>query len=225
MKTTLNLRAFAKWSILEVAIIMVSGWQIKAQTNIAPIISTNQNTVTPEIREVNGQSYDVSKPPFILVTIPVGSALVNAKEIHYNPDAPKPCKVINLQIPAIYNFSHPVILSIGNFPYSPSYFQNGYWQTGYRARDSLTVAKERIANGTAKDINKQKELKQRNEEMGYGMYTPDRYETKIDNGLVTKEPIALRLFPLHPARTNFNAVGEQVVIPAKPIFDYGTPVK
>lgn len=187
-----------KFIAILVATFAVFGWRTEAQTNIAPIISTNQNTATPEIREVNGQPYDVSKPPFISVTIPAGSALVNTRYIHYNPDAPKPCELV-LQIPAIYNFNrtHPVKVGIRNFPYSPSYFQNGDWQTGYKEKTGY------------KDVRGG---------------TPTRYEIAITTGLVTKESITLRLFPLFPARTNFDAVGAKIVIPASPIFDYGTPV-
>jgi hypothetical protein len=61
MKTTLKLRAFAKWNILAVAIIMVSGWQIKAQTNIAPIISTNWIAAVPSFRDVNGKLYNTER--------------------------------------------------------------------------------------------------------------------------------------------------------------------
>jgi hypothetical protein len=122
---------------------------------------------------------------------PAGAALENAREIHYNPDAPRPRKLI-LQIPAIYNSIQPVKMEIRNFPYSPSYFQSGDWQIGYK-RDTSYGAK-------------------------------DKNKSVIEKGLVTKEPITLRLFPLSPARTNFNAVGA-ILVPARPIFDYGTPVK
>ena len=45
-----------------------------------------------------------------------------------------------------------------------------------------------------------------------------------ENGLVTKEPITLRLFQGIPAKTNYDAMGAMKIIPAKPFFYYGTPV-
>jgi hypothetical protein len=204
MKTKIDSYTFFKRGILAVTIIAVSGWQIEAQTNItpvtenaAPMVETNS---TVEYRMVgtvkNGttktEKYDVSKPPFISVTIPAGAALFNAKDIHYNPDAPKPCELV-LQIPAIYNSSQPVKMDIRNFPYSPSYFQSGDWQIGYKW------------------------------DMSYG--AKEKNKSVIEKGLVTKEPITLRLFPLSLAKTNFNAMGGKVVFPARPIFDYGKPVK
>lgn len=98
---------------------------------LATIISTSgalaQTNSAVEYRMVAKEKYDVSKPPFISVTIPAGAALENADEIHYSPDSPKPCKVV-FQIPAIYNYSRPVEARIDNFPYSPSYFQSEEWQ-------------------------------------------------------------------------------------------------
>ena len=192
-----------KLFVVLVAIITASGWQTGAQTNIAPVtenaapLAQTNSTVEYRLVAINSAGtlkpvkFDVNMPPFISVTIPAGAALENAREIHYNPDAPRPRKLI-LQIPAIYNSIQPVKMEIRNFPYSPSYFQSGDWQIGYK-RDTSYGAK-------------------------------DKNKSVIEKGLVTKEPITLGLFPLSPARTNFNAVGA-ILVPARPIFDYGTPVK
>jgi hypothetical protein len=61
MKPKIDLSSFAKWIILAVAIIAVSGWRIEAQTNIAPVLSTNLVAAAPSFREVNGQLYNTER--------------------------------------------------------------------------------------------------------------------------------------------------------------------
>ena len=197
---------------------------------LAAVISTSgalaQTNSTVEYRMVGNEKYDVSKPPFISVTIPAGAALANAKEIHYNADAPKPCDLI-LQIPAIYNYNKPVEVNIKNFPYSPSYFQSGKWQS--KNREDLAAAKiigDNQSHTRSSGPKTALEKKRESEEDALATKSLGdlkRYGTIVD-GLVTKEPIALRLFPLSPPRTNFNATGVMSITPARPIFNYGTPV-
>jgi hypothetical protein len=195
--------------------------------HVVMVVTTNYPGAvsTVEYRMVRAEKYDVSKPPFISVTIPAGAALENAGEIHYSPEAPKPCNVV-FQIPAIYNLNKPVEVDIKNFPYSPSYFQSGKWQS--KNREDLAAAKiiggnqsHTRSSGPKTALEKQRE----SEEDAIALKAKGnlmRYGTIVD-GLVTKEPIALRLFPLSPPRTNSNAMGVISITPAQPDFDYGTP--
>ena len=185
---------------------------------LAVVISTSgalaQTNTTVEYRMVGKEKYDVSKPPFVSVTIPAGSALKNADSIHYSPEAPKPCTVV-FQIPAIYNKTKPVKVDIENFPYSPAYFQSGKWQALYKEKPRMKAEIVHNTGGPKTAIQKKIESEESANATKYG---------RIVDGLVTKEPIALRLFPLSSARTNFNATGEMSVTPARPIYDYGTRV-
>jgi hypothetical protein len=61
MKPKIDLRAFAKWIILAVAIIMLSTWKIGAQTNVLPVLTTNYVMAVPYYREVNGQLYNTER--------------------------------------------------------------------------------------------------------------------------------------------------------------------
>jgi hypothetical protein len=148
-----------------------------------------------EYRVVKNVTYDVSKPPFISVTIPAGSALKTS--VHYapnqTPDAPIILKEAVFQIPAIYNLSRPVDMTVFDFPYTPLHFKPGTWQTGTHRNPESGVINQQIPT--------------------------------LVNGIVTKEPISLRLFLAHPATTNYDAMGAMKIIPAKPEFIYGTPVK
>jgi hypothetical protein len=159
------------------------------------VVATAQTNNPPEFRILNGVKYDVNKPPFITVTIPAGAALANALTLHYNPASPT--VLLKLQIPAIYRdpASRAVIMEIANFPYSPTYFRDGYRQIGYKTRHKF---------GT---VNVMEEV------------------PNMESALVTKSSMALRLFPKSPAHTNYTATGAMVINPARPYFDYGKPVE
>ena len=98
---------------------------------ISTFIALGQTNSTVEYRMVKNVTYDVSKPPFILVTIPAGTALLNSAAIHYAPnqapDLPIILKRAVFQIPAIYdsNTGNPVVMTISDFPYSPLHFKRG----------------------------------------------------------------------------------------------------
>ena len=156
-------------------------------------VALAQTNPATEFRMIGSVKYDVSKPPFISVRIPAGAALVNEKTLNYNPASP--AVVLELQTPAIYNGPRPVRMSIAGFPYSPAYFRDGYWQTGYTSQHKF---------GT---VNQMETV------------------PKVESGLVTKASMTLRLFPLSPPRTNYTATGAMIIIPAQPRFTYGTPVK
>ena len=164
---------------------------------ISTFVALGQTNSAVEYRVVKNVTYDVSKPPFISVTIPAGSALVNSSRIHYapnqSPDAPTIVKTADFQIPAIYNLGKPVHMMIFDFPYSPSHFKRGTWQRGIIRNPDSGIRNERIP--------------------------------ELADGLLTKEPITLRLFQAHPAITNYDALGAMKIIPARPEFIYGTPVQ
>jgi hypothetical protein len=164
---------------------------------ISTLVALGQTNSTVEYRIVRNVTYDVSKPPFISVTIPAGTALLNEGSIHYapnkTPNVPTILKIAVFQIPAIYDphSSEPVTMAIHDFPYYPKYFKRGT-----------------LVRGTTRATT-------------YNFALDPLYE----NGLVTKEPIALRLFQAQPAKTNYDALGAMKLIPAKPDFIYGKPVK
>jgi len=49
------------------------------------------------------------------------------------------------------------------------------------------------------------------------------YKRTPITGVVTKLPLNLRVFPLSHPTTNWNALGEMKITPARPVFDYGLP--
>ena len=158
-------------------------------------VALAQTNSSAEFRMVGSVKYDVSKPPFISVTIPVGAALVNEKSLHFNPASPAVGQSLELQTPAIYNGFNPIVIHIVDFPFSPTYFHDGYRQTGYTSRHKFG--------------------------------TVNQMETvpKIENCLVTKAQITLRLFPLSKPITNYTATGAMTITPARPVFRYGIPVQ
>jgi hypothetical protein len=82
----------------------------------AALTASAQTNPVTEFRMVGKVKYDVSKPPFLDVTIPAESELMGAKSIHFNGEI-KPISV-SLVTPQGQS------VSIGNFPYDPKYFRN-----------------------------------------------------------------------------------------------------
>ncbi len=142
-----------------------------------------------EYRMVRKMKYDVSKLPFVSVTIPAGSAVMSLKAIHFVPGTQTNI-FLQFQIPGIYNYAKPVFMTVRDFPYSPTYFQYGNVQRGFGHTDISGI----------------------------------KVVPKIEKGLMVKEPITLRLFPVIPATTNYDAMGAVTINPAKPDFIYGTPI-
>src|ERR1035437_652471 len=151
-----------------VLLLIVAALTVSAQTNSA------------EYRMIGSVKYDASKPPFITVTIPAGAALANERFLNYKGPA-SPAVNLELQTPAVYNFNRPIKMTVAGFPYSPAYFRQGYWQTGYTTQ---------LKFGNANQVEK---------------------GPKIENGLVTKSPMTLRLFPLSHPRTNYTATGPMTI--------------
>src|SRR5882724_8527308 len=92
-------------------ILFVSTFVALAQTNSAPT-----NSVT-EFRMVGTVKYDVSKPPFLAVTIPAESELLDPNRLQFTGEV----KPISLYL-AVPHVKPARIISIKNFPYDPKYF-------------------------------------------------------------------------------------------------------
>ena len=156
-------------------IVFVSTFVALAQTNSAP---TNSAT---EFRMVGKVKYDASKPPFLDVTIPAGSELLNARVIQFKGEI-KPI-FVGLAFPHAKTASQWATVEIKNFPYDPKYFTKTYG-------------------------------------LSYSTGLPDPRNGEI---ILLREPLHLRVFPLSHPTTNWTALGEMKIIPARPDFDYGLP--
>ena len=72
-----------KFFAVLVAIVAAFGWRIEAQTNIAPVISTNWVTAAPSFREIDGKPYNTElSTNFVYFMGEVWSVETNAIVIH-----------------------------------------------------------------------------------------------------------------------------------------------
>jgi hypothetical protein len=104
-------------------ILFVSTFVALAQTNSAPT-----NSVA-EFRMVGKVKCDVSKSPFLDVTIPAGSELLNARAIQFKGEI-KPV-FVGLAFPHAKTASQWITVEIKNFPYDPKYFTKTYGLSYY----------------------------------------------------------------------------------------------
>jgi hypothetical protein len=99
-------------------ILFVSTFVALAQTKSPPT-----NSVA-EFRMVGKVKYDVSKPPFLDVTIPAGTELLNARAIQFKGEI-KPL-FVGLAFPHAKMARQWATAEIKNFPYDPRYFTKTY---------------------------------------------------------------------------------------------------
>ena len=153
---------------------------------------------TNEFRLIGGVKSDITSPGWIHVAIPAGTALQNQAFLHFD-GAVKP-QMVRFQMPAVYNLGKPVIMTVYNFPYTPSLFRSGQVQT------SITVQPER-------DI------------LHINGKTTMTSVPVIGLGLVLNKPLDLTVWALSHPITNYDAVGNARITPARPEFDFGIPVQ
>lgn len=84
---------------------------VSAQTNSA------QTNLVTEFRMVDNVKYDVSKPPFLAVTIPVESELLDPNRLQFTGEV----KPVSLDF-AVPHVKPAITIFIKNFPYDPKYF-------------------------------------------------------------------------------------------------------
>jgi hypothetical protein len=154
---------------------------------------------TNELRVVDGQVMDAGGPNWKTIVIPENSGLLNDSVLSFDGTI-KPQKVM-FQIPAIYNFSKPTIVTVNNLPYSPTMFRQGQIQTGVREVPFRDI-----------QVNS-----------AYGNQWKMASEPQFRGGLILNHKLVLHVYQQSSPRTNYNAVGAMTIIPAAPIFDCGLP--
>lgn len=144
-------------------------------------VATAQTNLVTEFRMVGKVKYDVSKPPFLDVTIPADSELLNARAIQFNGEI-RPISV-GLAFPHAKTAIQWTTVGIDHFPYEPKYFKKTYGISPYTGK-------------------------------------PDPRNGEI---IVLSAPLHVRVFPLSHPTTNWTALGQMKITPARPDFDYGLP--
>jgi hypothetical protein len=148
---------------------------------VSTFVALPQTNPVTEFRMVGKMKYDVSKPPFLDVTIPAGSELLNARVIQFKGEI-KPV-FVGLAFPHAKTAGQWTTATIEHFPYDPKYFTRTYG-------------------------------------VSYSTGLPDPRNGEI---ILLREPLHLRVFPLSHPTTNWTALGEMKITPARPVFDYGLP--
>jgi len=177
------------------AVVMASfGWQADAQTN-APAAPTNPPS---EFRVVNDTVYDVNNSPeWKTITIPQSAAIKNLDK----PSAGvKALKFDGTIQPQTIIFQIPGIYNYAR-PTLATIYNYPYSPNDFIA-GNYQVDGTQIYDPITRKI----------------VRTP-----KFIPGLLVPKAMQIRVFQKSQPSTNWDALGHAIIIPAKPVFDYGFP--